>query len=173
MTQPGNEFTRLCAQYLRDTYLTRLRAALNALPDEDLFWSPHPRCLSFGNILLHLEGNIRQWILSGLGGAPDHRERQSEFTARSGPSGGELFSALERTVLAAASLLESLAPDRLTVSCCIQGHDTTVHAAILHVVEHMSWHTGQAVWIAKARGGEDHGLAFHDDAKLEKARNRG
>jgi uncharacterized damage-inducible protein DinB len=53
----------------------------------------------------------------------------------------------------------------------IQGFETTVLAAVLHVVEHFSWHTGQVVWIAKARSGAGHGLAFYDDAALARARN--
>lgn len=68
-----------CARYLRETYMSRLQRALEVLPPADLWWQPHPDCISVGNVLLHLEGNVRQWILSGLGGAPDARERSAEF----------------------------------------------------------------------------------------------
>ena len=63
-------FIRNSSRYLRDTYLPRLSRALETLPAGDLWWRPHDGALSFGNILLHLEGNVRQWLLSGMGGEP-------------------------------------------------------------------------------------------------------
>jgi uncharacterized damage-inducible protein DinB len=159
------------AHYLRDVYLPRLEGAVGILGPEELWWRPHERVPSVGNILLHLEGNVRQWILSGLGGEPDHRQRSAEFRARDGPGAAELLERLRSTVHAAGAFIETLDPAALVEERRIQGMPTTVQAALLHVVEHFSWHTGQAVWIAKARAGAGHGLAFYDDAKLDEAHN--
>ena len=155
--------------YLRDTYLPRLRAAVEALDPADTWWRPHEGVLSMGNILLHLEGNVRQWVLSGLGGQADRRERASEFSAAGGADAATLLGPLEETVRAAGDVIAGLGD--LDAPCTIQGFPTTPFRAVYHVVEHFAWHTGQAVWIAKARGGPGHGIAFYDDGKINELRN--
>lgn len=159
-------FTRESARYLREVYLPRLRQALDTLPEEDLWWRPHAKATSVGNLLLHLEGNIRQWILGGLGGAHDRRRRSEEFARREGGTKKELMDALAATIGEAARVVENqIALDR---SLVIQDFETSPRDAIYHVVEHLSWHTGQIVWIAKMRAGEGHGIAFYDDTKLDR-----
>ena len=165
-------FARESARYLADVYLPRLRSAAAILPAADLFWRPHPDCISFGTILLHLEGNVRQWLLCGLGAAEDRRDRDSEFAATSAPGGVDaqrLLDALQATVGEAAQLLEALDPSELSRELSIQGFQVSCEEAVYHVVEHFSWHTGQAVWIAKARAGAGHGLGFYDYASLQQA----
>jgi len=160
------------AEYLCDTYLPRIERALAILPAADLWWRPHADCISVGHILRHLEGNVRQWIVSALGGAPDTRERAREFRPEGdAASSAELFERLRATVQAAGAVLRALPDGALCQPLQIQGFDTHVRSAIVHVVEHFSWHTGQIVWIAKARAGAAHGLAFYDDAALAQARN--
>lgn len=157
--------------YLRDTYVPRLASALEALPDGDLWWRPHPDVMAFGTILLHLEGNVRQWICSGLGDLPDHRDRASEFAAEDGPAGVELLARLSATVDEACGVIGSMSAERLLTEFTIQDFQTSGLNAIYHVVEHFSWHTGQAVWIAKARAGAGHDVAFYDDDAINAARN--
>jgi len=171
MHENSAAFLAESARYLRDVYLARLERAAEALPETDLWWQPHGGCLSFGNVLLHLEGNVRQWLVSGLGGAPDQRDRATEFATTDGPGVDALLARLRSTIDAAVAVLETLDDEALARSYCIQGFDTSGSHAVYHVVEHFSWHTGQAVWIAKARGGPDHGLAFYDDAKINARRN--
>lgn len=171
MSAARTDFARESARYLREVYLPRMERALAALPAGDLWWRPHEKCLSVGNILLHLEGNVRQWILSGLGGQPDRRERAAELAAEGGREAPALFAQLRATVLAAADLVARFDAEKLAAVFRIQGGETTGEAAIYHVVEHFAWHTGQAVWIAKARAGPGHGVAFHDDARANAARN--
>ncbi|MHC4845656.1 MAG: DinB family protein [Planctomycetota bacterium] len=167
------DFCRESAQYLRDVYLPRMRRAVAELPPDELWWRPNDETTSVGNLLLHLEGNVRQWILSGIGGEPDARERQTEFDAREGRDAQALLDALGATVAAAALVIEGIDPRRMLTPMTIQGIETTPMAAVYHVVEHFSWHTGQVTWIAKARAGGGHGIAFYDDAALNAARNRG
>lgn len=163
-------FAASSVEYLRGVYLPRLARALDTLPAADLWWRPHAECIAFGTILVHLEGNVRQWILAGIAGQADDRERDAEFAAdatRETRPGQELLAALRATIEEAAVAIESLSETRLAESVCVQGYDNTVQAAILHVVEHFSWHTGQAVWIAKARAGQGHGLSFYNDSELD------
>lgn len=155
---------------LREAYLPRLQRALAELPAADLWWRPHPRTTSAGNLLLHLEGNIRQWIVCGLGGAPDRRERDAEFAAREGAGARDLLAALRATVEEACAVVGRLDEAALAGRVTIQGFEVSRLEAVLHVVEHMSWHAGQVAWIAKLRAGAGHGLSYYADAGL-RARN--
>lgn len=164
-------FLRETVIRLRQEYLPRLERALAELSEDDVWWRPHPSTTSIGVLLRHLEGNVRQWILSGLAGEPDARERRLEFAAESHPPGSELFARLDATVQAACRFLDDLDPERLVEGVRVQGIRTTVLGAIYHVLEHFGWHTGQITWIAKLRRGEAHGIAYYDDDVLDAARN--
>ena len=165
-------FRQQAVELLRGTYVPRLERALEVLPPGDLWWPPHAGALSVGQVLRHLEGNVRQWILSGLDGRPDARRRAAEFEGPDPRGAGELLAALRATVEEACAVIAGLDAATLAAPRTVQGFATTGLGAVLHVVEHASWHTGQAVWIAKARGGREHGIAFYDDEALEDARNR-
>jgi uncharacterized damage-inducible protein DinB len=161
-------FVRESCRQLGQAYLPRIRRAVETLPEADLWWRPHGRATSVGNLLLHLAGNVRQWIVAGLGGAPDARRRSEEFAAREGGTRADLLRSLESVVADAITVIRGLDEAALVATRRIQGFETTGLAAVYHVVEHFSWHTGQVVWIAKMRAGEGHGIAFYDDAKLER-----
>ncbi|HLW77809.1 MAG TPA: DUF1572 family protein [Bryobacteraceae bacterium] len=110
-----------------------------------------------GNLVLHLAGNVRQWILHGVGNQADVRQRDSEFAARE-LDVDELKLRLRATVSEAAAVLRALPPARLGERVTIQKYDVTVVEAILHVVEHFSQHTGQIIFITKFLSGEDLGF---------------
>jgi Protein of unknown function (DUF1572) len=111
-----------------------------------------------GNLLLHLDGNVRQWIVSGLGGAAERRDRRAEFAARSGPGAPVLIANLRGTVADAIGVIRALPHARLNEAVTIQGYDTTVLAAIFHVVEHFSGHTYQIILLTKHATREDLGF---------------
>ena len=134
-----------------DTCVARLPA--------DLLWargSENENAVA--NLLLHLEGNLRQWIVSGIGGAPDSRDRASEFSARAGVTGAVLVAKLRSAVDDASQVIRALPHPRLTEPVTIQGHDTTVLDAIFHVVEHFSGHTYQIILMTKSATHEDLGF---------------
>lgn len=158
---------------LQDEYLPRLRKALGTLRPEDLWWKPHADTTSVGALLRHLRGNVGQWMVSGLGGREDSRNRSAEFSGEAEGDAATLMAALETTVAEACAVIAALDAEKLTREYEIQGYRVTGLRAVFHVVEHFSWHTGQVAWIAKLRGGEGHGIAFYDDARLNAARNRG
>jgi uncharacterized damage-inducible protein DinB len=151
---------------LRDTYLPRLQRAVAELPAADLWWRPHERATSVGNLLLHLRGNIHQWICCGLGGAPDRRERDAEFAAAGGADAAALLAGLRETVEEACRVIAGLDAAALSGRVRIQGFELTRLAAVLHVTEHMSWHAGQIAWIAKLRAGEGHDVRYYDEGEL-------
>lgn len=161
-------FARQSIRHLGDEYLPRLRRALESLPEDDLWWRPHDNITSVGNLLVHLEGNVRMWILSGLGGVAFRRRRAEEFERRNGGTKEDLLASLEATVEEACATIGGLTDADLLGARTIQGFETAGLAAVYHVVEHFGWHAGQIVWIAKMRGGERHGIAFYDDASLNR-----
>ena len=111
-----------------------------------------------GNLVLHLCGNVRQWIVSGVGGQPDVRVRDAEFAARGSLKPGELGKLLEETVRQAVAVLRELPVERLKERVTIQSYDLTLFEAVYHVVEHFAQHTGQVIYATKLLTGEDLGL---------------
>ena len=149
----ATEFLAMSRGYLATEYPTTLRAAVQALPADALWWRANDQSNSVGNLLLHLDGNVRQWIVRGVGSesvsAPSERDRAGEFAARSGPSATELLARLDATLGEADAVLAALAPQALGARRVIQGEEVTVLEAIYHVVEHFSLHLGQIIWMAK------------------------
>jgi hypothetical protein len=141
--------------------LDRIETCLIALPPQSLWARDSEHENAVGNLLLHLEGNVRQWILSGIGAGPDERDRPSEFSARTGSNASVLFAKLSGTVGEAVSLIRSLPHRRLAEQVSIQGYDSTVLSAIFHVVEHFSGHTYQIILLTKRFSGKD--LGFYSD----------
>jgi uncharacterized damage-inducible protein DinB len=158
----GQAFLDESRRYLAKEYAVKIRLCLEELSDEDLWWRPHEHANSIGNLLLHLAGNIRQWIVSGVGGAPDTRLRQAEFDERGPLPRDEVLRRLDAALSDTDQVLRALDPAALTQDRQIQGRDTNVFRAIYHVVEHFGMHTGQIAYITKLRTGED--LGFYRDA---------
>jgi uncharacterized damage-inducible protein DinB len=160
MNQPA--FVERSRYYLAYEYPTKIRLALKVLSDEAIWQRSNEESNSIGNLLLHLSGNIRQWIVCGVGNAPGDRDRSAEFAARTGPGRADLLALLGETLRDADSVLSKLSESDLDRSVTIQGRDTTILAAVYHVVEHFSMHTGQIIMLAKIHSpGRVH---FYDDA---------
>jgi uncharacterized damage-inducible protein DinB len=158
MSDVARTFLDHSRTYLSHELLPRIRSAVAQLPEEDLWWRPNEASNSIGNLILHLCGNLHQWVVCGVGGLPDDRDRQAEFDHRDPIPAGELMERLERTVAAAVRVMEGLPLDRLLSPASIQGRDTSAMGAIYHAVEHFSMHTGQIAYIAKLRLGKDLGF---------------
>src|SRR4029453_11574984 len=139
----------LSRRYLRE-YLTKIRLAVSVLDDHVVWARPNESSNSIGNLLLHAAGNARQWIVSGVGGATDIRDRQSEFDQRAPLPVTALIDRLEQTVSDVDRVLSALSPADLHTRRVIQANDVTVLEALYHVVEHFSMHTGQIILLAKA-----------------------
>ena len=135
--------------YLVSEYPTKIQRCLDVLPAEALWRRDAASENSIGNLLMHLSGNVRQWIVSGVGGAPDARERAAEFAARAGDDALALMASLRDTLTEADAVLASLDAERLREQRRIQGRDVKVLDAVYHVVEHFSMHTGQIILLAK------------------------
>jgi uncharacterized damage-inducible protein DinB len=155
VTNSPELFVAAARRHLMQEYLPWLRGCFAKLSEEDIWWRPNEKSNSIGNLILHLCGNIRQWIIHGVGGAVDGRNRPAEFTARESCSKADLLNKLESTLAEVDAVLAKLPVEKLTGPRVIQGFDVTVLRAIFHVVEHFSYHTGQIIYITKMRTGED------------------
>ena len=141
--------------------LSRIEACLGKLTEEQVWARGSENENAIGNLVLHLAGNVRQWIVAGVGGAIDTRQRDGEFSARGGSSIPELQERLRGTVGEAAAVIAAVAPERLAERVTIQKYDVSVLEAIYHVVEHFSLHTGQIVFATKMMTGSDMGFYAH------------
>ena len=160
MNEIGQSFIASARAYFTDDYLQKIERSLELLTEEQIWWRANPQSNSIGNLLLHLSGNVRQWIVCGLGGASDERDRDSEFAERNLIPRDELLARLKQTLNEADDALAKFDADKLLERHLIQGCDVTALAAIFHVVEHFSMHVGQIVYITKQLTAHD--LHFYD-----------
>ncbi len=159
MSDLARAFLDQSRTYLKGEYLPRIEKALESLSEDDFWWRPNAASNSAGNLVLHLAGNVRQWIVHGIGGAADVRERDKEFAADGGISKADAIARLQSSVNDACAIFESMDIHDLEDSYTPQAQQATGFEAIYHVVEHFSMHVGQIIWIAKARSGE--GMGFY------------
>lgn len=155
MIDTSRIFVEKSRSLLTSEYMPKIERCLERLSDEDLWWRPNDGSNSIGNLLLHLHGNVTQWIIGGVGGRPYQRDRQQEFDERTPLPRAELLEKLRAVIAEANTILASLDAEALAARRQIQAYDTTVLEAIYHVVEHFSMHTGQIILITKARTGGD------------------
>jgi uncharacterized damage-inducible protein DinB len=148
--------------WLTKEYPIKLRHCVNVLPPGTVWARPNDGSNSIGNLLVHLAGNVTEWILGGVGGQTISRYRAGEFAQKEGRDGPALLDDLEAVLRKADSVLAALSANNLERSIVIQGRETTVVGAIYHVVEHFAMHSGQIVLLTKIYApGKIH---FYEDA---------
>lgn len=148
-------------------YARKVRACLARLDDEQVWWRPHAASNSIGNLILHVHGNLSLWILKSLGGTAFERHRSEEFRADHTCSRDELVRLLDDVVEGCCTVLARLDETDLDRPLHVQRYDTDARGAVLHAVEHMSYHTGQIVFVTKQLLGADHGIEFYPIHKDE------
>ena len=140
---------------------SRIEDCLGKLTYEQVWTRSGDHDNSVGNLVLHLCGNVGQWIGTGIGGRPDTRDRDAEFAALGGHQPSELASKLHATIADATAILLTLNADRLVETRVIQNYRVTVLEAVYHVVEHFAEHTGQILFATKLLTGQDLGYYKH------------
>jgi uncharacterized damage-inducible protein DinB len=149
------QFIDKSRKYLREDYLAKIEQAIALLSDDDLWWRANEASNSIGNLMLHLTGSTRMWVVSGVGGAEDHRNRQAEFDERRPRPRAELLELLRASVADADAVIAACTSEQLAASREVRGRPITGLAAIYHAVEHFAMHTGQILMLAKMRTGAD------------------
>jgi uncharacterized damage-inducible protein DinB len=140
-----------------------IKRCLGLLTEEEIWRRPNAETVSVGNLVLHLCGNVRQWIITGIGGAPDSRRRDEEFTERGPIPTTDLIEKLEATVTEAIEVIRRVTPEELLRRRAVQRYEQTGMEILVHVVEHFSYHTGQISLHAKIIKGVD--LNHYPDLK--------
>jgi len=151
----GKTFLTQSREFLISDYFPKIERCLEALGDEDVWWRAGEGSNSIGNLLLHLEGSTRMWIVDVAGGSKSPRNRQQEFDERRQIPKAELVGRLKRMLAEAGDVLSRLDAGTLLEFRASPWEEVTVFWAIYHAVEHFSMHTGQIIMIAKMRAGGD------------------
>lgn len=132
--------------------VVRIKKCLDQLSPEEIWFRPNENVVSVGNLVLHLCGNVRQWILTGLGGAADHRVRQDEFDERGPIPTEKLIRDLDELMVNLDATLDRLQPDDLLRIRSVQGlFEESGLSVLVHVTEHFSYHVGQITYFTKIR----------------------
>jgi hypothetical protein len=159
MTTVGTAYIEKARRHLRSC-LERIEHCVDQLDDGQVWWRPRESSNSVANILLHLGGNLRQWVVSGVGGAPDTRDRPAEFAERGQIPRGQLIRQLAAVVAESDDALAALDESRLLEPRRIQGFDETVLTAIWDSLTHLSGHTQEIVSITRTLLGDRYRFAW-------------
>lgn len=151
-------FLRFSQNKLLEQYWPRLRKAVEPLSDEQIWWRPNEASNSIGNLILHLNGNVWQWLVASFNRLEDQRDRPAEFNATGDLTAADLLARLGGTIDEAAKVLAGITPEDLLATWSIQGYTVTGLAAVYQVVEHFGLHYGQIVYITKMQEGRDLGF---------------
>lgn len=140
--------------------LRKIEHCAHQLNEEQVWWRPRPEMNSIANLMLHLTGNLRQWIVAGVGGARDIRNRPEEFTDRSELPKNNIVSMLRSTVREVDGVMERLPAEKLLDPRRIQGFDTTIMAAIFDSIAHFRGHTQEIIHMTREILGDKYKFDF-------------
>ena len=143
----------------------RIKKCLDFLSEEEVWQRPNENSNSVGNLVLHLCGNVRQWIIAGLGKVPDVRERQSEFDERGPLPKADLVALLDALEKDVRKVLPQLTPEMLVATHPVQVYEEKGMTILIHAVEHFSYHVGQITYFVKAR--KDLDVGYYEGIPLE------
>jgi hypothetical protein len=134
--------------------LGKIEHCVAQLSEEQLWWRPQPEMNSIANLMLHLSGNVRQYIIAGVGVAKDLRNRPAEFADRSHRPKQDLLVKLKSTVDEADNALARMTEDQLVSQRRIQGWDLTLTEAIFGCISHFCGHTQEIIHMTRQQLGE-------------------
>ncbi len=151
-------------QRVFDESYPRIFKCLSLLDEEQLWRKFNSNIPAVGSLILHLCGNARQWILSGLGNQPDNRQRDLEFEVHTNIKKTDLIFLLENLRVNLQQCLKDLPEDKLGKTYTVQGFTETGFSFLIHVIEHFSYHTGQITTLTKLQTNTDTG--YYADKEL-------
>ncbi len=149
--------------------IPRIEKCLNELSETEVWQRPNEQSNSVGNLILHLCGNVRQWIIAGLGYEADVRHRQTEFDERGPIPKAQLLDKLKALEADARETLAKVKEEELVQIHKVQAFEETGVSILVHVTEHFSYHVGQITYFVKAIKNMD--MAYYAGIDLEKKSN--
>ena len=144
------EFIHQAIFRLHEESIPRLLKCVGEVSHYQLWYRSNENSNSIGNLVLHLTGNVNQWINTGLGGDKDSRQRQAEFDTRGGIERGAMLEELDIVMKRAKEVISGLSSEDLVKVYKVQGFEETGMSIVIHVVEHFSYHVGQMTYIVKS-----------------------
>ena len=145
------EFLQMVRHRLLDEFPGQIRACLDALNEDDLWWRPNPQANAVGNLVLHLAGSNQFYLGHAIGGGPDVRDREAEFGARGQRSADDVFGVYDAARATVERVLDTLTPSRMTDTTLATGRSSSFARILMHVTHHNALHIGQIVWVTKLR----------------------
>jgi hypothetical protein len=158
-TTVGHAYLALAIRRLNAAFES-IKHCVDQLDDVQVWWRPHEAMNSIANLLLHLCGNLTQWIIAGVRHEPDHRHRPQEFAARGGIPKAELLSRLEQVVRTAQNVLKHTTDAQLLEPRRIQGFEGTVLSASFDSLTHLAGHAQEIIYITRLQLGERYRFAW-------------
>lgn len=162
----GRAFIDHSQERLRD-YLSQVERCLSLLSEDQIWSRPNDVSNSVGNLVLHLTGNVRQWILGGVGGRSIDRDRAHEFAEQGPVASDHLFASLRQALMESFDVIGVQSSIDLLERVRVRGYDVTKLDAMYHVVEHFALHTGQIVYATKALLGRHLDIYDADGRRLD------
>lgn len=164
-------FLKASRDKLVGQYWLRMLKAIKPLTDDQIWWRPNDASNSIGNLMLHLNGNVQQWIVAAFSQLEDTRNRPQEFAEREHLPKSELIARLGATIERADGVLARLTEADLLATHTIQKYAVTGLFAVYQVVEHFALHYGQVLYIVKTVTAQD--LGFYRSLDQTAAHGRG
>ena len=161
--------TSLAEAFCRDSIASleegcsKITHCLRQLGEDQIWWRPRPEMNSIGNLLLHLAGNVRQWIVAGVGDFEDTRERQAEFDERGPLPQDVVWGRLEQVVKEASAVLHAVSATDLMTSKQVQGFDVTKLGATMHSVSHFQGHVQEIIGLTRQQLGDEYQFRWTPD----------
>jgi uncharacterized damage-inducible protein DinB len=151
--QANNDLNTVALEALRGRITrilpSQIRACVEELSEEQLWWRPNEQTNSVGNLVLHLSGSMRHYLSRGVGGIEYQRDRPSEFADRGSMSKEQLLATFDETIGQAAQTLQSFDTSRFLDATDEQNYVPTVFDAIFNISIHLATHAGQIIYITK------------------------
>lgn len=164
-TNLTNHFIAEIKRRLFEENIPRLKKCVAALSDEQIWYRPNNSSNSVGNLVLHLEGNVRQWVVAGLAKNPDVRERQKEFAEKGPVPKEKMLEDMDRLMQEVDAILNKICSEDLLEIRNVQGYQESGLSILVHITEHFSYHVGQMTYIAKMLLDTD--MGYYDGHDLD------
>ena len=145
--------------------IPRLKKCLSELTTEQIWYRPNNSSNSVGNLVLHLQGNVRQWVVAGLGKNPDVRERQLEFDEKGPVPIKKMLDDLDKLMMEVTTILNKVTATDLLEVRNVQAYQESGLSILIHITEHFSYHVGQMTYIVKMLKDQD--MGYYDGHDLE------
>ncbi len=160
-----NTFIEEIKRRLFTENIPRLKKCLHELTEAEIWYRPNNASNSVGNLVLHLHGNVRQWVVAGLGKNKDIRERQKEFDEKGPVAVEKMLLDMDNLMKEVDQILSKTSTEDLLEIRNVQGYEESGLSILVHITEHFSYHVGQITYIVKML--KDKEMGYYDGHDLD------